>query len=142
MVGDGKGVWDHVHIADLARLYEIVLLTMIDGGKGLPFGKQGIIFSAAGRHSWGEVAKEVAQAAYEAGGIKSSEVRSVSLEEGAKALTGGDELLVELGFSSNSRTRADVGKSLGWTPEKSQKDWQRHFREEVDAIMKEQKNRK
>ena len=50
MVGDGKGVWDHVHIADLARLYEIVLLTMIDGGKGLPFGKQGIIFSAAGRH--------------------------------------------------------------------------------------------
>ena len=139
MVGDGRGVWDHVQIADLARLYEIVLVKMIKGGQGLPFGKQGIMFSGAGRHSWGEVANEVAQAAYDAGAIKSTEVKSVTLEEGAKALTGGNELLVELGFSSNSRTRADIAQSLGWKPEKTDEDFKKHFREEVDAIIKQQK---
>jgi hypothetical protein len=139
MVGDGKGIWDHVHIDDLAKLYEIVLLKIIEGGKGLPFGKQGIIFSAAGRHSWGEVAREVAQAAYQAGGIKSPDVKSVSVEEGAKALTGGNELIVELAFSSNSRTRADVAHSLGWKPEKTEEDWRKHFKMEVDAIVEEPK---
>lgn len=139
MVGDVRGVWDHVHIADLARLYEIVVVKMIEGGQGLPSGKQGVIFSAAGRHSWGEVAKEVAQAAYEAGAINSAEVKSVDLAEGAKALTDGNELHVELGFSSNSRTRADVAQSLGWKAEKTPEDFKKHFREEVDAIMKEQK---
>lgn len=139
MVGEGKGVWDHVHIDDLAKLYEIVLLRIIEGGKGLPFGKQGIIFSAAGRHSWGEVAHEVAQASYLAGGIKSLDVMSVSLEEGAKVLTGGNELLVELGFSSNSKTEADVAQSLCWKPVKTQEDWHNHFRHEVDAILEEQK---
>ena len=138
MVGDGKGIWDHVHIDDLAKLYETVLLKMIEGGKGLPFGKQGIIFSAAGRHSWGEVAREVAQAAYQAGGINSPEVKSVSIEEGAKALAGGNELIVELAFASNSKTRADVGNSLGWKPEKTEEDWQKHFKVEVAAILEEQ----
>jgi nucleoside-diphosphate-sugar epimerase len=136
VVGDGKGVWDHVHIEDLARLYEIVVVKMIEGGQGLPFGKQGIMFSGAGRHSWAEVARQVAQAAYDAGAIKSAEVKSVTLEEGAKALTGGKELIVELGFSSNSRTRADVAQSLGWKPEKTEEDFKKHFREEVDAVIK------
>lgn len=136
IVGDGKGVWDHVHVEDLARLYEIVVIKMIEAGQGLPFGKQGIIFSGAGRHSWGEVASGVAQAAYEAGAIKSAEVKSVTLEEGAKALTGGNVLIVELGFSSNSRTRADIAERLGWKPQKTEDDFKKHFREEVDVVIR------
>jgi nucleoside-diphosphate-sugar epimerase len=139
VIGDGKGVWDHVHVVDLARLYELVVVRMIEGGRGLPFGKQGIIFSAAGRHSWAQVAKEVAQAAYDAGAIKSAEVKSVTLAEGAKALTGGNEVVAELGLSSNSRTRADFAQSLGWKPEKTEEDFRKHFREEVDAIIEQQK---
>ena len=139
VIGDGKGIWDHVHVVDLARLYELVVVRMIEGGQGLPFGKQGIIFSAAGRHSWGQVAKEVAQAAYDAGAIKSAEVKSVTLAEGAKALTGGNEVVAELGLSSNSRTRADFAQSLGWKPEKTEEDFRKHFREEVDAIIEQQK---
>ena len=135
VIGDGKGEWDHVHIDDLVRLYELVLLKMMNGGKDLPFGESGIIFSEAGRHTWGEVAKLVAEAAYAEGKIKSPEVKSVSLKVGARVLAGRDELMAELWFASNSRTRGDVSRELGWRPVKGQEDWKGYFKEEVRAIV-------
>lgn len=133
-VEEGAGVWDHVHVTDLAKLYQIVLDKILDGGDGVPFGKKGIIFSGAGRHSWGEAAQAVADAVFKEGKIRSNEVKSVSLEEGAKILAGGLELFTELGFCSNSRTIADVGKDLGWKPEKGVEDWNAHFEEELKFI--------
>lgn len=137
MIGDGRGVWDHVHIEDLARLYELALVEILAGGKNVPFGKEGIIFSGNGRHTWGSVAQGVADAAYALGKIKSKQVQSASLAEGATWF-GLDELMIELGFASNSRTVSDVGRSWGWQPVKGEEDWQKHFKEEMEFLFSEE----
>ncbi len=139
VIGEGKGVWDHVHIADLAKLYELAVAKTLARDSDVPFGKRGIIFSENGQHSWMEVAQGVADAAYELGKIKTNKVKSVSVAEGAKALAGGDELLAELGFASNSRTRSDLGRSWGWKPEKGAEDWKKHFKEEMKVILEQEK---
>lgn len=137
VVGEGNSVWGNVHMDDLAELYLICLADVIEtGGMTLPFGKKGIIFSETARHTWLEVAQGVADAAYAAGAIKTREVKHVSLKEGAQVLAGGDELLCELGFSSNSRTKAVIAPKLGWKPTKGKKDFERGFSEEVDAATK------
>ena len=52
VVGEGKGEMDHVHVEDLAELYKIVVVEIMEnGGRGLPAGKKGIIFGANGRHT-------------------------------------------------------------------------------------------
>ena len=139
VVGQGHGVWDNVHVEDLAQLYTLCLLNILEqDGKALPFGKEGIIFSGNGRHTWGDLAQGVADAAYATGKISSNEVKSVSLEEGARVLTGGDELLVELGFSSTSRTESVVGRKLGWNPTRGSEAWQAGFSEEVKAATEKE----
>jgi len=137
IVEEGEGVWDNVHIDDLSELYALCLLNVLEsGGRDLPWGKEGIIFSENGRHRWFDLAQGVADAAHAAGKIETREVKSVSLEEGAKVLTGGDTLLVELGFSSNSRTKGVVARKLGWKPTRGPEDWKKGFEEEVRAAMK------
>ena len=134
IVGDGQGVWDHVHVEDLAELYEIVLLDILEkGGANLPFGKKGIIFSGNGRFKWLDIAQGVAEAAHKAGLIKSPEVKSVSLKEGAELFPHGSEMRVELGLSSNSRTESTIARKLGWNPKKGPESWKEGFVEEVKA---------
>lgn len=136
-------VLQKVHVSDLALLYELVLLRMIDhAGDGIPFGQNGIIFSGNGRHTWGEVAQGVAEACFEAGKIKTREVESVSLGEGAKIFlkdwevdAGDDEQLIEQGFSSNSRTKSTIARNLGWTPIRAIGEWKEGFAEEVRVAV-------
>ena len=138
VVGEGKGEWDNVHVEDLAALYELVLLDMLEKkGADLPFGKKGIIFSGNGRHIWSEMAEGVAKAAYEAGKIPKSEVKSVSLDEAANIFPHGSGVRVELGLSSNSRTESTVGRKLGWKPTRGKETFRKGFKEEVDAVRKE-----
>lgn len=139
VVGDGAGVWDNVHVEDLAELYQLALLDIVDNnGQNLLFGEKGIIFSENGRHRWKELAQGVADAAFEAGKIGSREVKNVSIEQGARVLTGSDTLLVELGFSSNSRTKGAVARErLGWKPKYGQEAWVRGFTEEVQAVIRQ-----
>jgi hypothetical protein len=126
-----------VHVEDLAELYELVLIEILSkGGDSLPKGKQGVVFSAHGRHTWMEVSQAVADAAFEAGLIKSKAVRSISLAEGAKLLTGGVEQIAELGFASTCRTRSEMARKLGWRPRAGVETWQRGFVEEVSALSK------
>jgi nucleoside-diphosphate-sugar epimerase len=134
VVGDGAGIWDRVHIEDLAELYEIVLLDILEkGGADLPFGTKGIIFSGNGRFKWLDIAQGVADAAYKAGLIKSPEVKRISLKEGAELFPHGSEMRVELGLSSNSRTESSVARKLGWKPRRGDESWREGFEEEVRA---------
>lgn len=129
VVGDGAGAWDHVHVEDLADLYKIVTLEILEGdGKSVPTGKKGIIFSANGRHSWAEQAQDIADACYAEGAIQERTVTRLSLEEGTKTLAPHmgffteEQLrkegprLIEAGFCSNARTVASVARKLGWAP--------------------------
>lgn len=128
-----------VHVSDLALLYELILLRILDdGGEGVPFGRKGIIFSGNGRRAWREVAQGVADAAYEAGKIKTREVKSVSLEQGAEIFLKGWDVdaghakqLMEQGFSSNSRTQSTIARKLGWRPVRGAEAWKAGFEEEV-----------
>ncbi|KAI9821020.1 MAG: hypothetical protein M1827_003753 [Pycnora praestabilis] len=133
VIGEGKGQWDHVHVEDLAVLYELMLSTILKGGKQkLPNGEQGIYFSANGTYTWKDVSEGVAAACTELAPdrVSTKEVKSMSLKEGAKMWAGGDELLAELGFASNR----DI---FGWKPKRTQEDFRKHFRDETEIILKE-----
>ncbi|PON28840.1 hypothetical protein TGAM01_v201948 [Trichoderma gamsii] len=135
-VGDGRGVWDFVHILDLAQLYEIVLLDRIKGRRAVPVGEKGYIFSGTGTFAWKDVAQWIAKAGVQLGRLNDTETKSISLEEAADKWVRGDKQLCELGFASNARSRAEIGKELGWKPTKTKADWERSFFEEFEEILK------
>jgi nucleoside-diphosphate-sugar epimerase len=99
IIGEGNGVWDYVHISDLTKLYEIVLNRVLNGEK-VPTGEKGILFTGTGRFQWKDLSKGVADALYEIGAVKKSEVKKVTLDEAAPRLSGGLELHAELGYAS------------------------------------------
>ncbi|KAL9004024.1 MAG: hypothetical protein Q9188_003137 [Gyalolechia gomerana] len=130
------GEVEHVHVEDLADLFTIVANKVDkDGMQGFPSGERGIYFAGTGRHTWGELARGIAKAMYEVGGVKTDEVRRVGLKETAETWTGGDELACELNFGSNIRTQADTSRSLGWQPKKTKKDFDEHYLETAKLVM-------
>ncbi|CEL11450.1 Putative NAD dependent epimerase/dehydratase family protein [Aspergillus calidoustus] len=147
VLGDESGVWDHVHIADLAELYRLVVLNILEQeGNALPTGKKGIIFSANGRYSWLEYSQLVADACYERGLLSERKVTSLTLKEAAetllprlgfasKAFDYEQLKLAAEGFCSNERTVANVARSIGWNPVKGRDAWEQSFRDDVDAIQ-------
>ncbi|KAI1305665.1 NAD dependent epimerase/dehydratase family protein-like protein [Xylaria venustula] len=147
VIGDGEGEWDHVHVQDLAALYEILALQVLENkGKDLPWGKKGIIFAGAGRHSWNDVARGVARACYEAGVLPDVAVEHLSLADAARLfaeayLGEADELLVELGLACSARTIPTVARGLGWKPVRGHEDWERGFRYDVDAVLEKRRQK-
>ncbi|KAI1287719.1 NAD(P)-binding protein [Xylaria venustula] len=135
-VGEGSGVWDFVHILDLVKLYEVVLMDWVQGRRAAPIGENGFVFSGTGTFNWKEVADRIGKVGADSGKLRSPEARSISLEEAGRKWTGGDEQLCELGFASNSRTSAVVGKELGWEPTRTKKDWELSFQEEFEELVK------
>jgi len=141
VLGDGKGVWDHVHVEDLAELYKVVVMQILENsGKNLPSGKHGIIFSGNGRHSWLEVSQRVTDACVEMGKITDNHVRRVSLGEGTRILSehfmGADEDMLELGIVSTSRTLSNVGRRLGWKPTRGEDAWIQGFKDDVEVTLR------
>ncbi|EHK42392.1 hypothetical protein TRIATDRAFT_131190 [Trichoderma atroviride IMI 206040] len=139
-VGDGRGVWEFVHILDLAPLYEIVLLDWIQGQRAIPVGEKGFVFSGTGTFAWKDVAQWIAKAGVKLGQLTETEAKSISLEEAAEKWVRGDTQLCELGFASNARTRAEIGKELGWKPTRSRADWEQSFFEEFEEVLKTNTN--
>lgn len=92
-----------MHVEDLVDLYIIFANKVVKNGmQGFPSGERGIYFAGTGRHTGGggELARGIAKAMYEAGGVKTDEVRRVGLKEAAETWTGGDELACKLNFGS------------------------------------------
>lgn len=97
-VGNGAGIWDHVHVVDLAELFE--LLVTILKGKAVPTGRQGIYFAETQRHSWKDLTEAIAKAGYRMGRLASPVAESITLQEAAAKYTGGDQHLAEVGLAS------------------------------------------
>ena len=139
VVGEGKGVWDYVHVEDLADLYALAVQDIVEkGGKNLPSGKKGIMYSANGRFSWMDVAKGVAEACVKEGKLKSAEVEKVSLKDAAEIfeiLGMKGEELVELGLSSNSKTNSTTARRLGWKPTRGVEAWKKGFEDDVKGVI-------
>ena len=136
VLGDGNGIWDFVHIADVALLYEIITARAIKK-EPLRDGERAIYFSSTGRFTWKEVSQGVADAGFKLGALKTSEVKSIGLEEAAQKWTAsGSTSFVEVIWGSNSRTKSDLAKELGWQPKKTDEDFKKHFFEEFTIIYK------
>lgn len=99
VIGNGKAYWDHVNISDLVLLYEVILASVI-AGKDVPSGEKGIFFSETGEHTWLELSQGIAKAGLELKALKSTDVRSITLPEGADKWGAGNVSRTELGFAS------------------------------------------
>ncbi|RFU29850.1 hypothetical protein B7463_g6514, partial [Scytalidium lignicola] len=140
VIGEGKEQWDYVHIDDLIPLYELILSKIISGNESeIPFGERGIIFSATGVFSWRELSQGVADALFKLGVIKTSELKSLTLEQAQESWTKGPLLATELGFASRSRTEAVVGRELGWKPVKTHEDFKKTFEVDARIVLEEGK---
>jgi hypothetical protein len=139
-----------VHVEDLAELCALILSQILEnGGKDVPTGKNGIIFSGTGEHAWKEYTTDQAEACYAEGLIPSPEVEHVSLEDGARLIAPHMEFMAAIqsidegkeiigaGFASNGHTIASVGRKLGWTPQKGEGAWKAALREDARIVAAE-----
>ncbi|KAH7150569.1 NAD dependent epimerase/dehydratase family protein [Dactylonectria estremocensis] len=137
VVGSGESEWSHVHIEDLGLLYEL-LVTRILGGLDLPSNKHGIYFSETGYETWRAVSEHIARTGKELGILPSQEIRQITLEEGSvKLIQSMGPDIIELGWASRSRTKADRSREIGWKPTKSFGDFLDSFTTLWAEIMKE-----
>ncbi|KAL8922740.1 MAG: hypothetical protein Q9172_003455 [Xanthocarpia lactea] len=138
-LGADDGDVESVHVQDLADLYILVASRIAKGDlEGMPSGTRGIYFAGTSRYTWKEFADGIAGALFEVGGIKTKEIKKIGLEEAAAEWTGGHQLLCELNFGSNFRTRPDTSKSLGWQPSRTKDDFNNHFLETAKLVMQTQ----
>ncbi|EED12418.1 conserved hypothetical protein [Talaromyces stipitatus ATCC 10500] len=135
-VGDGAGIWDYVHVVDLAELFELLVAKILKNDtKGLLTGRKGIYFAGTLRHSWKELAESIAQHCYEAGRLESPTPQSISLQKAADIYTGGDEHIAEVGLASNSLTVADLAREIGWTPKMKETDFQQSLLDDINLLF-------
>lgn len=98
VIGDGRGIWNYVHIDDLAELYAILLRKILNE-ENVPSGEQ-IMFSESGSFSWKDASQGIADALCKLGVTKTADVKQISLEDAARQFFGGNALVAEVGFSS------------------------------------------
>jgi nucleoside-diphosphate-sugar epimerase len=152
VVGKGDGVWNHVHIEDVADLYVLILRKLVEnGGAGVPTGKKGIIFSANGDHSRLEQTKDAVEGASKHGLISDTTISHIDLNKGSEifgpslGITNVRDAMdrarsfVETAFVSNARTVATIARNLGWKPSKGEDAWKQHDSEDSEVIKKEEK---
>lgn len=96
---DGTGIWDDVHILDLAVFYEL-LIGKILKNENVPTGPKPFFFIQSIRHSWKELAEGIARAGVKNGALKVAETQSIGLSQAASKYTGGDVYLAEIGVAS------------------------------------------
>lgn len=96
VVGDGKTVWSHVHVQDLAAFYVVLLNHIYSGNHGLAYGKKGIYFCESGQASHMQRTRDLADIGQRLGITASNTVTSIGLEEAAQRWTGGLVPLAEI----------------------------------------------
>lgn len=115
-LGKGLTEWDNVHIHDLSSLFVLLVEEAVSGDKkdidSELWGEKGYFLAENGHHAWGELSKQIAQAAYNKGFISTQEVQVMSPDE-AMETAGFEGMLWGMnskGFAKRAR------KFLGWKP--------------------------
>lgn len=99
-MGQGKGVWDYVHVSDLANPYALVL-TRTHKRKEVLSGEAGFLFSATGRYTWRELSNGISNVLFKLGKLKTAGVGRMSIQEAADRWSSVEKLYV--GCSSDYR---------------------------------------
>ncbi|KAJ3338109.1 hypothetical protein HDU93_009980 [Gonapodya sp. JEL0774] len=136
-MGKGLSLWSDVHVADLASLYIHLLQHSLT--HPLPNTRHVFdqyYFAESGEHSWGEAAVAIGKALVARGAIKDGTVGTLKDEDVVEYV--GNQRNREL-LGSNSRSRADRARQLGWTPTHTPQDFFRCIADEVDWILKNEK---
>ena len=112
-VGRGLTEWDNVNVHDLSDLF-VLLVEAALSGKDDPevWGANGYFLAENGHHVWGEVCKEVGEAAYKQGYIKTKELNAM---DSGKAKGEAVVQLRTLGLNSKGFAKR-ARKILGWKP--------------------------
>ncbi|KAI8158480.1 hypothetical protein K4K49_002651 [Colletotrichum sp. SAR 10_70] len=111
-IGDGENIWHQVHVQDLSSLYLALAEAAASGGSKATWDDEGYYLAENGSFSWGDVEKAVAQAAFEKGLIKTSELDVLDWDGTVKEDPKGPYR-----WGSNSRGLATrARKCLGWNP--------------------------
>ncbi|RLL95297.1 hypothetical protein CFD26_103992 [Aspergillus turcosus] len=138
VVETGAGIWNHVHILDLANFYLLLFRAVREQPNWLPSGPKAIFFVESGEHTWLQVSQGIADALHKQGLLENNEVESLSVKDAAAAILGGNESFLEIALASNSRARADFGRNrLGWKTSRGDEDFLNHFDGEVEAMKEE-----
>lgn len=140
-LGDGSAVIDRVHVADLADLYVLLARRILaDGGRGLPSGREGIVFPTAGRVLLTDIAQGCVDAAFARGVLPrrdtppQPEVREIGLAEAATT-TAGNVVVAEVGWSGHRKTVGTVARRLGWEPKHGAEAWKQDFADELEWAL-------
>ncbi|KAF4231530.1 hypothetical protein CNMCM8980_005234 [Aspergillus fumigatiaffinis] len=109
-IGEGRSVWNQIHVKDLARGY-ITLLHWLEQAPVEDVLSNPYWFCENGQElSWNDCVSEIGQALYQAGRIEDPTPRSIPADK-FKDLYG-EHTPIALG--SNSRSRANRLRKLGW----------------------------
>lgn len=126
-VGTGAVEWDNVHVHDLSDLLVTLVEAALDprrSGDAEVFGPRAYFLAENGTHSWGEVARWVADEAHRQGFLPEASVRQTDME-GIK-LDG----VSNASWGTNSKgTATRARKYLGWDPKG------RSLKEEIPDIV-------
>ncbi|KAI0331860.1 NAD-P-binding protein [Cubamyces sp. BRFM 1775] len=135
MIGQGKALWPDVHIDDVADLYIVLFDAIVSHPETTGHGWEGFYFGENGEHSWYQISRAVGEAFVELGISKDPEPTTLTREELIKYFTS-----EEWGnyAGTNSRCRADRGRSIGWKPTHTTEDMLKSIKPEIEAILKQQ----
>jgi nucleoside-diphosphate-sugar epimerase len=131
-IGKGVSVWNQIHVADLARGY-MALLHWIEQTSATDVNTNPYWFCENGEElSWGECSAEIGRALYQASRIKDPEPKTIPPENYGDLFGGGSGSVL----GSNSRSRANRLRGLGWQP-REKKTLQSLVEDEVPILLKE-----
>lgn len=143
-IGEGKPIWNNVHIADLANAYLVLIDAYMkeDLQANPEHNKSVYFFAESGENSWRSLSETFGQVLHSKGVIPDPEPRPLTDDVMNDDLFGVE--VAKATFGGNSRAKGDRLRLLGWKPEvvegygtKVTRDLER----EVDEILKERKAR-
>ncbi|KAG7047734.1 NAD dependent epimerase/dehydratase [Colletotrichum scovillei] len=145
-LGDKTGCIDYVHVSDLADLYVLCVLDIIErGGANVPKGKKGIMFPTVGRTLTIDIPRKCLDIAFatgnlpKKGGPQEKIVRNVSLAEAAETCAGNMDV-AETGYAGHRKTKGTVAREkLGWKPVYGEEAWCKDFETELRAALNGQR---
>ncbi|CAF1484169.1 unnamed protein product [Didymodactylos carnosus] len=138
---EGENIWSSIHIKDLGRAY-IHLLDKLIENKEYPAlgmkGYDGYYFAENGEFQWRQIFEKVAQLLHKKGLVDDENVQSITFEQQVETLFNGicnglPGQAVYLLWGSNSRSKAERLRMLGWKPTEKESVFDT-IADETDAI--------